>query len=313
MIRTDRSVQIVLVNHEAERLFGYAREELLGKPIEMLVPERVRGRHPLFRLDFLKNPQTRAMGAGRDLFGLRRDGTEVPVEIGLNPIETDEGQLVLASVVDISARKRAEARFRAAVESAPNGMVMIDGSGKIILVNREIERLFGYSREELLGQPIERLLPAPLSQRDPGYRPEFFCTPRPRPAGASGVRHPARNSLPLRRRAPWAPAATCSASARTASNSRSRLASIRSRPRKACSSSHRSWTSARGSGLRRSCAAPTRSWSASRTLPPTTSRSRCGWSGVTSSCWASAIKESWTPMRTSSSALRWTARCGCSG
>jgi PAS domain S-box-containing protein len=184
MIMTDRSGQIVLVNHEAERLFGYAREELLGKPIEMLVPERVRGRHPLFRLDFLKNPQTRAMGAGRDLFGLRRDGTEVPVEIGLNPIETDEGQLVLASVVDISARKRAEARFRAAVESAPNGMVMIDGSGKIILVNREIERLFGYAREELLGQPIERLVPSRFRERHPAYRTEFFANPQTRSMGA---------------------------------------------------------------------------------------------------------------------------------
>jgi PAS domain S-box-containing protein len=184
MVMIDRTGKIVLVNREIERLFDYARDELLGEPIEMLVPERLRARHPMFRVDFLKNPQTRAMGAGRDLFGVRRDGTEVPVEIGLNPIETDEGQFVLASVVDISARKRAEARFRAAVESAPNGMVMIDRGGKIILVNREIERLFGYAREELLGQLIERLVPARFREHHPAFRTDFFAHPQTRSMGA---------------------------------------------------------------------------------------------------------------------------------
>src|SRR5205823_11212219 len=108
--------------------------------------------------------------AGRELYALRKDGSEIPVEIGLNPIETDEGVFVLASVVDITARKRAEARFRAAVESAPSGMVMIDRGGKIILVNREIERLFGYAREELLGQAIELLVPQRLRRGHPGHR-----------------------------------------------------------------------------------------------------------------------------------------------
>src|SRR5260221_463006 len=104
--------------------------------------------------------------------------------IGLNPIETEEGLFVLTSVVDISARKRAEVRFRAAVESAPNGMVMIDRGGKIILVNREIERLFGYAREELLGQPIERLVPHRLRERHPGLRTAFFEHPQTRAMGA---------------------------------------------------------------------------------------------------------------------------------
>jgi len=184
MVMIDRTGKIVLVNREIERLFDYSRDELLGKPIEMLVPERLRARHPMFRGDFLKNPQTRAMGAGRDLFGVRRDGIEVPVEIGLNPIETEEGQFVLASVVDISARKRAEARFRAAVESAPNGMVMIDRGGKIILVNREIERLFGYDRAELLGQSIERLVPTRLRDGHPAFRTAFFDHPQTRTMGA---------------------------------------------------------------------------------------------------------------------------------
>ena len=124
------------------------------------------------------------MGAGRELFGLRKDGRQIPVEIGLNPVERETGMFVLASVVDISARKRAEARFRAAVESAPNGMVMIDRAGKIILVNREIERLFGYEREELLGQPIERLVPTRFRDRHPTFRSDFFTHPQTRSMGA---------------------------------------------------------------------------------------------------------------------------------
>src|SRR2546421_693707 len=112
MVMIDRTGTITLVNREAERLFGYAREELLGQPIEHVVPERFRRGHPVFRTDFFANPQTRAMGAGRELYGLRKDGVEIPVEIGLNPIETDEGLFVLASVVDITARKRAETELR---------------------------------------------------------------------------------------------------------------------------------------------------------------------------------------------------------
>jgi PAS domain S-box-containing protein len=184
MVMIDRGGQIVLVNREVERLFGYTREELLGQRIERLVPGRFRDGHPGSRTEFFAHPQTRSMGAGRDLFGVRKDNVEFPVEIGLNPIETEEGLFVLASVVDISARKRAEARFRAAVESAPNGMVMIDRSGKIILVNREIERLFGYAREELLGQPIERLVPSRLRERHPGFRTDFFLHPQARSMGA---------------------------------------------------------------------------------------------------------------------------------
>src|SRR5206468_1338639 len=126
--------------------------------------------HPAFRDGFFRSPQIRAMGAGRDLFGLRKYGSEIPVEIGLNPLETDEGTFVIASVVDISARRRAEARFRAAVESSPSGMVMIDRRGIIVLVNQEIERLFGYGREELLGQPIEQLVPERTRPGHPALR-----------------------------------------------------------------------------------------------------------------------------------------------
>src|SRR5678810_1120095 len=98
-------------------------------------------------------------GKGRELYGLRRDGSEFPIEIGLNPVQTDEGTVVLASVVDITQRKRAEEEFRVAVEASPNGMLMVDASGMILMVNAQVEKEFGYSRTELIGKPVEMLLP----------------------------------------------------------------------------------------------------------------------------------------------------------
>jgi PAS domain S-box-containing protein len=107
LMMNDQGV-IVMVNVQTEKLFGYPREELLGQHIEKLVPERFRGRHPGYRKAFLGDPKARAMGAGRDLYGIRKDGTEVPIEIGLNPLKTQEGDFVLSSVVDITERKRAD-------------------------------------------------------------------------------------------------------------------------------------------------------------------------------------------------------------
>jgi PAS domain S-box-containing protein len=104
----DATGRIVLVNRAAASLFGYERHELIGQSVEILVAPMVREKHPRFREDFLLSPATRAMGAGRDLYGVRKDGSEVPVEIGLNPIETDEGVFVLSSIVDITERKHAE-------------------------------------------------------------------------------------------------------------------------------------------------------------------------------------------------------------
>jgi len=108
MIMVNQEGQITLANQQAEKTFGYPREELLGRPIEMLVPERLHSGHRGFRHDYLCNPQARPMGAGRELFGRRKDGSEVPVEIGLSPIHTSKGVLVLASIVDITERKLAE-------------------------------------------------------------------------------------------------------------------------------------------------------------------------------------------------------------
>ena len=112
LLMADAEGRIVLVNREIERLFGYAREELLGQQIERLVPERFRAVHPNYRAGFRADPRVRSMGAGRDLYGLRKDGVEVPVEIGLTPVPTEDGLYVLGAIVDISARKRHEEEQR---------------------------------------------------------------------------------------------------------------------------------------------------------------------------------------------------------
>ena len=108
MIMVNAEGRITLVNTQAETVFGYTREELIGHPIEMLVPERFRSHHMGYRHGYFGDARARPIGAGRELFGRRKDGSEVPVEIGLNPIHTSEGLLVLASIIDISERKQAE-------------------------------------------------------------------------------------------------------------------------------------------------------------------------------------------------------------
>ncbi|HXH09548.1 MAG TPA: PAS domain S-box protein [Alphaproteobacteria bacterium] len=109
MLLTNDAGIIVLINSQTERLFGYSRNELIGQPVEILVPERVRGAHPSDRATFFADPQARPMGAGRDLYAVHKDGHEIPVEIGLSPMATEEGTFVLASIIDITERKRAEA------------------------------------------------------------------------------------------------------------------------------------------------------------------------------------------------------------
>ena len=103
---------IILVNNKTEKLFGYERKELVGNTLEILLPERFRKHHPDLRNMFFKKLETRSMGAGRDLFGMKKNGIEVQVEIGLNPIETAQGNMVLASIIDITERKIQEANLK---------------------------------------------------------------------------------------------------------------------------------------------------------------------------------------------------------
>jgi len=112
IVMTNQQGKIVLVNAQAESLFGYLRDELIDQPVEILVPERFRASHPAHRAEFCAASQPRAMGAGRDLFARRKDGTERLVEIGLAPIHTQEGILALTAILDITERRRAELELR---------------------------------------------------------------------------------------------------------------------------------------------------------------------------------------------------------
>jgi PAS domain S-box-containing protein len=307
IVIVDESGRIALVNAQAERLFGYARDAMIGRRIEMLVPSRERSRHERHRQGYLRNARVRPMGADLDLHAVRSDGTEVPVEISLSPVTTDSGGvLTIAAVRDISDRKRAEtalrhaaaiiessedaiigktldgivaswnpgaarmygytatemigrsidavvppdrrqelprilarvragenvrhhhtvrqtkdgrlidvsltvspirsasgeiigasavardvtvekraeAKFRALLESAPDAMVIVNQAGEIVLVNAPAERLFGYHRDELLGMPMETLVPERLRGAHGRHREGYFAAARPRPMGA---------------------------------------------------------------------------------------------------------------------------------
>jgi len=306
MVCVDADGRIALVNAQTVRLFGYGRDELVGQPVEMLVPDEVRDVHPGHRAGYVADPRPRPMGAGMELAGRRRDGTTFPAEISLSAIDTDEGILVSAAVQDVTARRlaaesaaqlasiiqsshdavigktldqvitswnpgaerlygytaqemigrhievlipvqdreretevlaavargerveqyqtrrarkdgttvdvslmmspiadrtgaivgvasvardvterqRADARFRGLLEAAPDAMVCVDRDGRIALVNAQTERLFGYGRDELVGQPVEILVPDPVRDLHPGHRAGYLADPRPRPMGA---------------------------------------------------------------------------------------------------------------------------------
>lgn len=184
MLMVDRSGRIVLVNSQTEELFGYRREQLLEMGIDQLIPPRFRGHHRDYREGYFAEPSIRAMGAGRDLYGLRSDGTEVPIEIGLNPLETDEGTYVLAAIIDITDRKRSEERLLRVIEAAPNAMVMVNDRGAIVLVNSEAERSFGYRREELLEMSVVDLIPLRFRPQHSHFLAGFFANPSRREMGS---------------------------------------------------------------------------------------------------------------------------------
>jgi PAS domain S-box-containing protein len=183
MVIVDATGSIVLVNSQTERLFGYPRAELLGESVDLLVPHRFRAQHPGHRRHYFEEPRVRGMGTGLDLYGLRKGGDEFPVEISLSPLDTQDGVLVSASIRDLTERRRAEAKFRGLLESAPDAIVIVNRTGEIVLINSQTERLFGYARDELVGRSVEILVPKRFS-RHVRHREGYFAEPRVREMGA---------------------------------------------------------------------------------------------------------------------------------
>jgi len=175
MMIADLNGRILLSNYQTEKLFGYSREELIGMQVEMLVPNA-----------FSAEPCVRPAGDGPERFGLRRDGRQFPAEVSLSPIEADGQRYLISAVRDLTFRKKAEEKFRGLLESAPEAMVIVDREGRIVLVNSQVEKLYGYPRAEMLGKPVEMLIPDRYRENHQDYRADYFHDPRQRPR-ASGM------------------------------------------------------------------------------------------------------------------------------
>ena len=184
MVVVGKSGCIELVNGQAAGLFGYTRTELIGRPVEVLIPARYREKHPAHRTGYFACPRARSMGAGGDLYGLRKDGTEFPAEISLGPVETVQGVFVAAAIRDVTARKKDEAKFRGLVEAAPDAIVIVDRAGEIVLVNSQTENLFGYPRAELVGQKVEILVPQRFRSDHAAHRGGYVAGPKVRSMGS---------------------------------------------------------------------------------------------------------------------------------
>lgn len=175
--------QIVFANCQAYHVFGYEPGELIGQPIEVLVPEQFRESHPAKVREFLAQGKTRPMAAGMELYGRRKDGTQFPVEVSLSPVLTDAGMLVSSAIRDVTDRRRSQRLSEALLESVPDAMVVATESGKIRYANSAASRLFGYTRDDLVGKPIEMLLPVSVRERHPELFAQYVTNPRVRQMG----------------------------------------------------------------------------------------------------------------------------------
>lgn len=183
MLITDREGRIILANPPVEQLFGYPRQELIGKPMEILLPERFRHAHGSQRTDYFDQPRARGMGTGMELLGLRQDGSEFPVDVSLSPLKTEQGLLVMATIHDTTRRKQAEealreseARMRAIFDTAVDGIVTIDERGIIERFNPAAEHMFGYSEAEVAGSNVSMLMPSPYREAHDGYLAHYLQT-----------------------------------------------------------------------------------------------------------------------------------------
>jgi PAS domain S-box-containing protein len=172
MVVVDQAGAIVLLNVQAEKQFGYRRDELLGQPVTNIIPEGFAERLIADDLRSAADALAQVIGTGIELSARRKDGTEFPIEIMLSPLESAEGILVTAAIRDISRRRAAEehmaqmeARYRGLLEAAPDAMVVVNQAGAIVLLNVQAEKQFGYQRDELVGQPVTNIIPEGFAER----------------------------------------------------------------------------------------------------------------------------------------------------
>jgi PAS domain S-box-containing protein len=176
--------EIVYFNRTAERMFGYSAGEILGRPLSLLMPERVRAAHTRGFERFLGTGDARVLGKTVGMEGLRKDGSEFPLQISLSTWRTREDVFFGGILSDSSERQKAEEKFKALLQSAPDAMVIVNRDGEVVLVNSRTEQLFGYSAAELLNRPVEMLLPERFRGKHRGNRAGFFAEPKVRPMGA---------------------------------------------------------------------------------------------------------------------------------
>ncbi len=172
MVVVDEAGQIVLLNVKAEKQFGYGPDELLGRRITKLIPEGFAERLVADAIRTAAEVVDQQIDTGIELVGLRKDGSEFPIEIMLSPLEAAEGTLVTAAIRDISGRKttekhlaQMEGKYHALLEAAPDAMVVVNHLGAIVLLNAQAEKQFGYRRDELLGQQVTQLIPEGFAER----------------------------------------------------------------------------------------------------------------------------------------------------
>ena len=172
MIVVDELGEIVLLNVQAEKQFGYTRDELIGQRVTNIIPEGFAERLIADGLRSAEEALAQRIGTGIELVALRKDGGEFPIEIMLSPLDSPEGTLVTAAIRDISKRKaadelmwRAERRYRGLLEAAPDPMVVVSQSGEIVLLNVQAEKRFGYTRDELIGRKVTDIIPIGFAER----------------------------------------------------------------------------------------------------------------------------------------------------